>query len=50
MVVENKEKKVKICSYVKFDTAIYLYSQAKANKKTIGEIIDQLVNDNANRK
>ena len=50
MVKDTEEKKVKICSYVKFDTAIYLYSQSKAHKKTIGEIIDQLVDKNANGK
>jgi len=43
MANDKGEDKVKICSYVKRPTAIYLYAQSKARKITIGKMIDELV-------
>ena len=40
--IKNGDK-VKICSYVKRSTAIYLYSQSKIRKSTMGKIIDEMV-------
>ena len=38
-------EKKKICTKVDKETAIFLYSIAKANDKTIGEIIDLIVRE-----
>jgi len=37
------QDRVRICTRVKPETAIYLYSISKAMKLTIGDIIDALV-------
>jgi len=37
--------KKKICTKVDKETAIFLYSIAKANNKTIGEMIDIIVSE-----